>query len=412
MPLASKIFAANLLMVGASIALLLAFGRPDDPLFSTMVVLLPVAVGAWFVARRLTRHLEALSRASRAVGSGDLASAEAPRPATGASDEVDALADAVGAMVADLRRLVSQLARAAAAVTAASGDVVEHTRAVRSEADAMARRSADVAQRSGQQSERARRQGETVGRVAASLRRAAEIADQAGRATRETAAAATRGTQTSRVALGRVRAVFEQVGAAGSAAQRFSENTAEIHAVVEVISQIAEQTHLLSVNASIEAARAGEAGRGFAVVAEEIRRLADGAARSAERIQALVRGLDGHSRALVDTMESSTRELTAGRREIDEIAGTLDVIAEAAAREVESAEAFGALSREQLGLIDEVVGEVSATRAGADHIAEAAGAMETASAVQRDRSRALDESARALAGVATELDAAAARFRL
>jgi methyl-accepting chemotaxis protein len=395
--LASKIFAANLLTVGASVALLMWVAPRGDEWQAAFVVLLPVAIGAWVVARRLTRPLEGLVRTARAVGAGDLAHTAPPEPGRTWPDEVDLLAAAVGAMVEDLRGLADQLKRTAGAVDAAAGRVVEHTRAVGADAEALHKQSAEVAARSAEQSSRARTQGQTVGRVADSLRRAA---------------AATRGTETSRHALGRVRSAFEQVGEAGEAVVRFSEETAEIHAVVEVISQIAEQTHLLSVNASIEAARAGDAGRGFAVVAEEIRRLADAAARSAERIQVLVRTLDGHTRTVVGTMQSSTRELSAGRSEVDEIARTLDRIAAAAGREAEKAESLSALARTQAGLIDEVVAGADASRAGADHIVAAAQAMKDASVAQRSRGQALGEAAGTLASVAAELGAATGRFRV
>lgn len=66
---------------------------------------------------------------------------------------------------------------------------------------------------------------------------------------------------------------------------------ARIQEVVEVISDIASQTNLLSLNASIEAARAGEQGKGFSVVALEVGKLADNSSKSAEEIERIIKEL-------------------------------------------------------------------------------------------------------------------------
>ena len=88
-----------------------------------------------------------------------------------------------------------------------------------------------------------------------------------------------------------------------------NESAAKIQEVTSLISSIAEETNLLSLNASIEAARAGEAGRGFAVVAEEIGKLAEQSNQSAKQIEDIIAQLVADSSRSVKTMET-VREIT------------------------------------------------------------------------------------------------------
>jgi len=136
-----------------------------------------------------------------------------------------------------------------------------------------------------------------------------------------------------------VEASLETIQRAIDATSLLEERTSRIEEVVALIGDVADQTELLSLNASIEAARAGEAGRGFTVVAQQVRKLADRSARSASEIADLaqimldaVRRIAADARDSFQTIESLRRDLTGVSEALKSITSLAETAAAGAGR--------------------------------------------------------------------------------
>ncbi|MEV6303613.1 methyl-accepting chemotaxis protein [Actinoplanes sp. NPDC051861] len=158
----------------------------------------------------------------------------------------------------------------------------------------------------------------TISELLITSRQIADSAQRVSKIAEETEAAARSGDATidqTRASMAAIRAQVDQIVQHMLA---LGEKSQQIGLVVDLVSELAEQTNILAINATIEASGAGEWGRRFAVVAEEIRKLADRTAASAKEIRALIEDVRGAVNTTVMATEIGAKAVDAGARQFDD----------------------------------------------------------------------------------------------
>jgi len=300
------------------------------------------------------------------------------------ADVLGAVADSFNLTIQNLREIVNQVKIAARQVNESSRENEAFARSLSSDALRQAEE-LSVTLNSVQM------MTESIQRVAESAREAEQVAKLAS----ETAIKG--GDAVERTVAG-ILDIRETVAETTRKVKRLGESSQEISKIVGLISQIASRTNLLALNASIEAARAGDAGRGFAIVADEVRQLADRAAKASKEIEQIVLQIQSETSNVQQAMEVGTQQVIDGTKRAEQARQSLTDIIQVSHR----------IETLVLSITEDTVKQTETSRT----VSQVMQSVELSAQETSQESQRVSASLQNLVGVARSLQDSVERFRV
>jgi twitching motility protein PilJ len=271
------------------------------------------------------RNQEAILRLLNEMG--NLADGDLTVQASVTEDVTGAIADSINFTIEELRTLVRGINSATDQVTKAT-----------QETQAISNRLFEASQRQNREIKQA---SASVLSMTESINDVAQSAAQSAKVAQAQLSAAEKGGSAVQNQIAGMNDIRAQIQDTSKRIKRLGESSMEIGEIVELISDITEQTNVLALNAAIQAASAGEAGRGFTVVAEEVQRLAERSGEATKQIEAIVKTIQADTQDAVAAMEKSTFGVVEGAK-LSDAAG--QALAEIQRVSRELAELIGGIS--------------------------------------------------------------------
>jgi twitching motility protein PilJ len=244
------------------------------------------------------RNQEAILRLLNEMG--NLADGDLTVQASVTEDVTGAIADSINFTIEELRTLVKGINSATDQVTKAT-----------QETQAISNRLFEASQRQNKEIQQA---SASVLTMAQAISEVAQNAAQSAKVAQVQLSAAEKGGSAVQNQIAGMNEIRTQIQETSKRIKRLGESSLEIGEIVELISDITEQTNVLALNAAIQAASAGEAGRGFTVVAEEVQRLAERSGEATKQIEAIVKTIQSDTQDAVAAMDRSTVGVVEGAK--------------------------------------------------------------------------------------------------
>ncbi|MCA6623378.1 MAG: HAMP domain-containing protein [Pseudanabaena sp. M165S2SP1A06QC] len=300
------------------------------------------------------------------------------------ADVLGAVADSFNLTIQNLREIVNQVKIAARQVNESSLENEAFARSLSS--DAL------------RQAEELSVTLNSVQMMTESIQRVAESAREADQVAKLASETAIKGGEAVERTVSGILDIRETVAETTRKVKRLGESSQEISKIVGLISQIASRTNLLALNASIEAARAGDAGRGFAIVADEVRQLADRAAKASKEIEQIVLQIQSETSNVQQAMEIGTQQVIDGTKRAEQARQSLTDIIQVSHR----------IETLVLSITEDTVKQTETSRT----VSQVMQSVELTAQETSQESQRVSASLQNLVGVARSLQDSVERFRV
>lgn len=273
----------------------------------TLVLIAIITLVVIYQSNIITKPVIRLVKFAERIGSGDLT----VYVDIDSQDEIGTLARTLNDTVVRLRKLVAAITEESKKVNNLTTNLAESCENTTKATEEVTKAMQEVAGGSGQQAQEVSFAVEKTRKVVDSCNEVTKKCNEMINVTSVSNNVSTIGFQSVKKAVESMELIVQNNKQNLKESQLLLSKSSEIGDIILVITEIAEQTNLLALNAAIEAARAGEQGRGFAVVADEVGKLAEESGSAAQQIDNLIKGIQNQ-------ITSITRSLNKGSDEVSE----------------------------------------------------------------------------------------------
>lgn len=287
------------------------------------VVIIVIVVASQYFSKLIAKPFITLSTVMRTIADGELKDYDIKIKS---NDEIGQVYQSFKVMNQNLRSLVGNIQLTAGSLASQSLQLSSATDQTSQSLTQVVTTISEMAQGNSDQASMVQTTTDAISRVNDIVSDATEKTETAADKAQETLNLAIDGQDAIKRQSQKIVENNKYTNAVGESIQQLAAMADEIRNIVGVINNIANQTNLLSLNASIEAARAGDAGRGFAVVAEEIRKLAEQSGSSAGKIEDLVKSINGKIQETVVQMNQAKDSVISMEASADDTKKSFDRI--------------------------------------------------------------------------------------